>query len=89
MVVHISRQVVDLAQVVHSAVVTPYAAALHVEALKIKVVLVGLVLSMEETGDLLLVVTDVMLVAVVLVTTAVLAAVEVPTVEMVAVDQVM
>ena len=57
--------------------------------LKLVQVLVGQVLSMVVFGDLLLAVTDVMLVAVVLVTTVVLAAVEVPTVEMVVVDQVM
>ena len=88
-VVRMFRQVADLAQVVHSVVVTPYEVALHVVVLRLVQVLVGQEEFMVETGDLLLAVTDVMLVVAVLVTTAVQAAVEVPTVEMVAVDQVM
>ena len=62
---------------------TLHAVELHVVVLRLVLLLVGQVSFMAETGDLLLAVTDVMLVAVALVTTVVLGAVDLPTVEMV------
>ena len=57
--------------------------------LRLVLLLVGQEEFMVETGVLLQVVMDAMLVAVVLVTTAVQVAVDLPTEEMVAVDRVM